>query len=434
MRARKLLSVSGALSWPASLLLGVAAIGILGYYTWHQVGKVTTLRIAMAQSSPDLLLMHALAAAMKAQHMQPSLRVVLVKDEAAAVAALENGRDELYVTRSDGAPAQKAATLAVLHKDALLVFAVAGKNIKSISNLAGRKVGLYPDDAANRAALASLLGQYGLRPADVRAAGGPLSEAASDFAAARIDVAILLAPLQSPETITVLQNLASLGPRRGNLLDVTRSGGLAARNPAFRTLDIPEGYVPAKTKVPSEDITTPGVETLLEARADLDQTLAADLTRNLFVIRPQIVAQVPLALGIDKPDGDKTSIRAVQLGAAAWYSDNDKSFLDRYGDLFYIGVMILGGLGSALAAMIGYARSSKRSSSGDIMADMALARRNAAKAASPDDVAAARAEIDLLAQRLLSEVEADPPDADTLASLRFALEEARHALAGRVAA
>ncbi|MBV1705621.1 MAG: ABC transporter substrate-binding protein [Hyphomicrobiales bacterium] len=434
MRARKLSSVSGALSWPMGMLLGLAAIGILGYYTWHQVGRAAILQIAVAKSSPDMPLVNALAAAMKAQHMHPRLRVDAVKDEAAAVAGVESGRDELYVTRSDRAPARKAATLAVLHRDALLVFAVAGKSIKSVSNLAGRKVGLYPDDAANRGVLASALAQYGLRPGDLRLSGGPLSQAAGDFTAARIDVAVLLAPLQSPETIAALQNLATPGPRRGNLVDVNRAGGLAARNPAFRKIELPEGFVPAKAKVPGEDITTPGVETLLEARADLDQTLAADLTRNLFVMRPQIVAQLPLALGIDKPDGDKTSIRAVQLGAAAWYGDTDKSFLDRYGDFFYLGAMILGGIGSALAAMIGYARRSKRSSSGDLLADMAEARARAAAAHSPEDVAAARAEIDRLAARLLVEIEERPPDSATLAGLRFALEEARHALVDRAAA
>jgi hypothetical protein len=42
---------------------------------------------------------------------------------------------------------------------------------------------------------------------------------------------------------------------------------------------------------------------------------------------------------------DKGCQFALHPGATAYYQDTEKSFLDQYGDWFYIIAMVLGGLG-----------------------------------------------------------------------------------------
>src|SRR6202030_4755444 len=57
--------------------------------------------------------------------------------------------------------------------------------------------------------------------------------------------------------------------------------------------------------------------------------------------------------GHRKADTEKGSAEAVHPGAAAYYDNNEESFMDRYGDWLYITAMAFSGLGSVIAAMLG---------------------------------------------------------------------------------
>jgi hypothetical protein len=73
-------------------------------------------------------------------------------------------------------------------------------------------------------------------------------------------------------------------------------------------------------------------------------------------MRRFLQSEVPIAAAMEKPDTEKGSAEAVHPGAAAYYDNNEKSFMDRYGDWLYIGAMGFSGLGSVIAAMFGLTR------------------------------------------------------------------------------
>ena len=65
---------------------------------------------------------------------------------------------------------------------------------------------------------------------------------------------------------------------------------------------------------------------------------------------PAIAAAVPIANRIEAPPADKSAALPVHPGALAFLEDEEKSFFDQYGDVFYIGAMCLSVLGTAMAA------------------------------------------------------------------------------------
>lgn len=405
------------------------ALVVAANWGWRAFSSVSVMRIGVIGNGHDAQLVGALADGFKKAGSHFKLMLVNEQSEVAAAAALEAGDVQMIVLRSDAPHPPHAAAIAILHHDAVLIYAANGRKIKSVADFGGKKIGLWPDTPLNRALLGSLLAQYGLHATDIRITSLAAKDVADAYARRQVDALVLIRSQNSVELSQLVGSLVALVVRPGQLLEIGRAEGLAARNPGLQKLDIPDGYFPAKGQVPKDDFSTIGVNTLLAARADLDQTVASNFTRDLFIIRPQILNRDPLAAGIDKPEADKTSAFAVQAGAAAYYSDNEKSFLDRYGDFFYIGAMLFGGLGSALIALLGFARSKASNSADELFAALDAARESAGAATDARAKANAKATIDALGLTVLQRVREGQVAVGEVGALKIALDEARSALA-----
>src|SRR5215203_7453937 len=64
-----------------------------------------------------------------------------------------------------------------------------------------------------------------------------------------------------------------------------------------------------------------------------------------------ISAEVPLANRIEAPDTSKSSSLPVHPGASAYYEGEVQTFFERYGDWFYLVVMVGSIVGSAIAGV-----------------------------------------------------------------------------------
>ena len=416
----------------ASVLLAAVALLVLALvaaWGWRAYSSVTVMRIGVVGTGRDAQLIDALADGFKTAGSHFKLVPVEEHSDAAAADALESSKVQMIVRRSDAPHPPHAAAITILHHDAVLIYAANGRKIKSLADLGGKKVGLWPDTPQNRVLLSTLLAQYSLRDTDVRITGLAASAVADACSRKLVDAVVLISPLNSAELSQQVSTLVAAPTRPGQLLEIGRAEGLAARNPGVQKLDIPDGYFPSRGQVPKDDFTTIGVDTVLAARSDLDQTVASDFTRDVYIVRPQILSHDAFAAGIDKPEADKTSTFAIQAGAAAYYSDNEKSFLDRYGDVFYIAAMVFGGLGSGMIALLGFARSRASNDASELFAALDAAREAASTAANAQEKASAKATIDALGMTVLQRIrEGDVADNEVVA-LRFALDEARSALA-----
>ncbi len=83
------------------------------------------------------------------------------------------------------------------------------------------------------------------------------------------------------------------------------------------------------------------------ARKGLSESTVAAFTRQLFAIRQQLLAEFPLAAKIETPDTDKDAALPVHPGAAAFIDGEEKTFLDRYSDYIWWGLMAFSAMGSA---------------------------------------------------------------------------------------
>jgi hypothetical protein len=83
--------------------------------------------------------------------------------------------------------------------------------------------------------------------------------------------------------------------------------------------------------------------------------VAGAIGRTIFRLKARLVAETPLANQIEVPDpDDKNPILPVHPGVAAYINSGEQSFFDEFQEYFYLGGMILGVIGSALALAIGH--------------------------------------------------------------------------------
>ena len=203
---------------------------------------------------------------------------------------------------------------------------------------------------------------------------------------------------------------------------------MAARAPEYQKADIPAGFFRGSPPQPKEDIATISIAVRLEARQNLSDEIVTDLTKRLFAMRRLLQSEMPIAAAIEKPDSEKGSAAAVHPGAAAYYDNNEKSFMDRYGDWLYIGAMAFSGLGSMIAAMFGLTRARARKVALALIDQLIEVKQIAQTTRELSRLDGLEAQIEDVSTKGLRFARDNNFDEAGLAALRLAIDEARRAI------
>jgi hypothetical protein len=151
----------------------------------------------------------------------------------------------------------------------------------------------------------------------------------------------------------------------------------------------------------------------------------------LFAIRQSLKNEFPLAAKIETPDTDKDATIPVHPGAAAFVDGEEKTFLDRYSDYIWWGLMALSAMGSAGAWFAGYLKKDERntnSSQRDRLLDMLHVARHCD---STDELDRMQAEADDILRDTLQCFEHGAVDQGALNAFNIALEQFHNAVADR---
>jgi len=346
--------------WLVAVAAGFAFAGIsaLLLYDWSQP---TTLRIAVSPAKgDDTRLISAIAGQLGRDRAIIRLRVIERDTPVQAAQAVDSGDADLAVVRRDAAmPAEGQAIVLFRHNLAALV-ARPGSEITKVEDLAGHTIAIVGKSPFDRALLDTVLRQYEIQRESVKVVTLNAEDLPDEFRAGRIDAVLATGPLTEP----LLLHAVSAASRDGQMpqfIEIGQSEAIAQRQPVYESSKITPGAFGGSPPKPSEEIETIGFTHYIVANRSLDDQAAGDLARLLLAVRGKVSAEFPAAGLIRAPDTDKDSAVPVHAGAAAYIDGDQKSFFDRYSDVFYIGVMVFSGIGLVLAAIAGLANSGERS-------------------------------------------------------------------------
>ena len=220
----------------------------------------------------------------------------------------------------------------------------AAPKITKIAQLAGHRIGVVGRTPANVNLLKVILQQYGVDPAKVEIIQFPANEAADAIRNQKADAYLAAGPVNSKITADAI----AASTRDGGtpkFLAIDLAEAIAQNHPAYEASEIPAGTFGGAPGKPEEEVKTISFSHHIVARKGVSEATIAAFTRQLFAIRQSLKTEFPLAAKIETPDTDKDATIPVHPGAAAFVDGEEKTFLDRYSDFIWWGLMAIVGDG-----------------------------------------------------------------------------------------
>ena len=417
----------------------LAVIGALagGYYF---AMRPVTLRIAVGPAaSDDLKVVQALSQAFAQKQGYVRLRPIQTDGAVASAKALADGAADLAIIRGDLDVPPNAQAVATLRKNVAVLWVPApmkakgkksGPKITKIPQLAGRRIGVVGRTPANINVLKVILQQYGVDPAKVEIVQFPATEVADAIRNQKADAYLAAGPVNSKITADAI----SASTRDGGtptFLAIDSAEAIAQNHPVYEASEIPAGAFGGSPDRPDDEIKTISFAHHIVARKGLSETTVAAFTRQLFAIRQQLMNEFPLAAKIETPDTDKDAVIPVHPGAAAFVDGEEKTFLDKYSDYIWWGLMALSAMGSAGAWFAGYLKKDERNNNAHLRERMLEMIAAARRSDSTEELDRMQEEADAIMRDTLQCFDHGAIEEGALTAFNIALDQFHHAVADR---
>jgi TRAP-type uncharacterized transport system substrate-binding protein len=329
-----------------ALLVLAAGGGLFGYrYYTHPV----TLTVAVGSIDGEASkAMAAVASRLVSDNAPVRFKVVDTGTALEAAQAFATGKVNLAVVRGDvGDLSQAGAVVIVAHVVALVV-APPGSSIDSMEALKGHAVGVIGGEV-NSKLVDVLSKEYGLVRAktfkDIA-----LADARRALQSKEVSALLVVIPL-SEKYLSLVRGFFQQNSKTSPvLISIDSAGAIAEAERAYESFDVPKGTLRGSPPVPADDLTTLRASLYLVANKKLSSDSVAILTQTIMRVRRELLVEQPIFAQIAAPSTDADAYLPLHPGAAAFYNGTQQSFMDEYGNWFYLTPMILGGIATVLAA------------------------------------------------------------------------------------
>ncbi|HTF78744.1 MAG TPA: TAXI family TRAP transporter solute-binding subunit [Bradyrhizobium sp.] len=419
----------------------LAVVGTLAGLYYFEMRPVI-LRIAVGPAnSDDIKVVQALTQAFTHAHSHVRLRPMQTDGATASAQALADGKADLAIIRGDLEVPKNAQAVATLRKNVAVLWVPpaakgkgnkAGPKITKIQQLSGHRIGVVGRTEANINLLKVILQQYGVDPTKIEMVQFPANEAAESIRNQKADAYLAAGPVNSKITADAI----TASTREGGtptFLAIDSAEAIAQNHPMYESSEIPAGAFGGSPGRPDDEVKTISFAHHIVARRGLSESTVAVFTRQLFAIRQTVMAEFPLAAKIETPDTDKDAVIPVHPGAAAYVDGEEKTFLDRYSDFIWWGLMGLSAMGSAGAWFAGYLKKDERSNNSSLrerLLDMLGAAR---RSDSIEELDQMQTEADGILRDTLHCFEHGAIEEGALTAFNIALEQFHNAVADRKA-
>ena len=419
----------------AAALLIVAAIAGAAVL----LSRPATLRIAVGPSgSDDQKLIQALAQTFINEGSPVRLTVISTAGPVESLGLLTNGETDLAVGRADEDMPKGAGAVAILRKNVVVLWAPGPrkgakketKKIKEVADLEGHRIGVLGRTPVNLTLLKVILTESGVDPNKVTTSLFSVAQMTDMVKDPSIDAFMTVGPLDSKITTDAITATARL---RGEptFIPIDVSEALSHKHPLYESEEIPGSSFTSAPARPEDKIETVGVDHLIVAPKSLSDTTVGTFTRALFAVRPALIRENHGASKLQKPDTDKDASIPAHPGAAAYLDGTERSFLDKYSDYFWGGILLLSALGSITAWLRHYVRRDERNITGEHRDKLLSHISQVRKTDSVEELDSLQEEADEFLRETLECYDDGTIDENDLAAYGLVLEQFHHAVADR---
>jgi TRAP transporter TAXI family solute receptor len=427
-----------------SLLILAAGIFLFGIAagSLYLFLRPTTLRIAVGPpNSDDQKLVQRLTQIFADDRGPIRLTPITTEGTVESIALFAAGKADLAVARGDLSLPENAQSVLILRKNVVVLWAPSGlpakgsrkhpaAKVKSIDDLAGRRVGVIGRTQANVTLLRVILNESGVNADKVAVSQFAITQIAEMARDTSLDAYMTVGPLDSKVTRdAIAATVASRGEPKFLPIDVSEA--IAKKHPLYESEEIPASIFSSSPARPEDKIDTVSVNHLIIAPKSLRDTTVGAFARQVFNVRQQLGRDLPNAPNIEKPDTDKDAALPAHEGAAAYFDGNERTFLERYTDYIWGIILVLSGLGSAGAWLRHYWSRNERETYETHRDDLLDLISKARKADSPEALSDMQGRADEVLREALDCFEDGAIEEGDLSAIGLALEQFHRAVTDR---
>lgn len=413
-------------------LAGLFAASAMVALAFHLATAPTILKLAVGPiGSEDVRMAAALVQSLGREKGAIRIRLVLTEGLAESAAKLDQGAADLAIIRPDIDLPARGETVLITRRFLPFIATSRDSGIERVADLRGRSIGVVATPQGNVDLVRTILSFYEVPVDQVRIVPLAASEIIASVKERRVDAIFAVGALSAR---TLSQGVGVVRQAWGPepvFIPIREAEALAARNRAIETGEIVRGAFGGDPPKPAEPLTTIAVTHRLVAHVELAETVVAELTRMILSQRATLSAEVPAMQGIEAPPTARDAALPVHSGAIAYLDGNERSFFDRYGDWFYLGVMAMSLLGSGTAALLSQASTARRRTAmvglTRIVAMISLARETD----DLEQLAALEREADVILANTLDGMARQHIDDSGLSAYRLAMDQLSRAVTER---
>lgn len=420
-----------------TLLLVAAVVLALMGVAYAFITAPTWLKVAVGPpGSAEERLVHAFAQQLKAQKAGIRLNLVSVPEVKQAAEFLDRGKADLAIVRPDVKVPENGLTLAILRDAATIVVVPSESEIRDMTGLAGKRLGVVAAHEADPAFVTTILRHFDLEPPNLTLVTVNRENAVSALKEDRIDaIALVAAPTGSLAQNLVREAAQAYGGAI-SILPVENPDGITHRSPFLGAVTIPEGIWGGRPKQPAHDVKTVGVAYRLMAHSDTDRTTVASLVEYLFQMRTRLAVKTRLANFMRAPEMDSsTSATSAMMpnhpGAVDYFERETQSVMDRWGDWIYLAAFFGSGALSAVAWFFQRMYRRRRDAIDDVLDRLLEILADARRAETVEALDALTSEVDDLFRTAVTHARDGQADSRTTSAVVLALDGARSAIDDR---
>lgn len=406
-------------------LLVSAVLGVLYFWSPH-----ATLRITTGLDGVARRFIAAFISVTEAAHPRIKFETVDVPNLEGSAQALEAGKVDIALVRSDLPPPGNGNTLVIVRRDVVAIVVPGDSLIDNVPKLEGKTVAIPtgPVQAENSRLLDLVLGYYNVPVESVKRVFLPLAEIGETVRHKHAAAVLTVGPIGPGQPVDVVAALAKSTKGKPKIIAIDDAEAFAARYPGFESIDIPEGVFKARPAVPDDSVTTLAITYRFAVPELMLKPVAGAMVRSIMKTKSRLMATAKGASQIEAPDPDeKNPALPIHPGVADYISNGDQSFLDDLQSLLYlIGIPL--SLFASLAALVTSHFSKKSTEKGqqDIFRLLTIAQE--APNSDAGELAELEREFNAIVADCVSKLVKGGADQ---APVSLAIEHARRAIQGR---
>jgi len=338
--------------WLRALLVGCLVVLVTGggLFAYRQFTAPKTMTIAAGSSDGEAVrLMSAVAGQLTKTGARVRLKIVETASELQASQAFSDGKVDLALVRADVSDSSAARTVVLVTYGVVMIMVPPGSSVARIEDLKGKTVGVVAEDVNHRL-VEVLTHEYDLARSKVRFKNLSLGDVQQALQSKQVAAVLVVAPIAEKYVSLIRSLFSANAKRKPRLLPIDSAEAIANAAPAYESYDLPKGSIRGSPPFPEDDLTTLRVPVYVVANKNVNADQVTDLTRAIMDARRDLRDQYPFLAQISAPSTDKDAYIPIHPGAAAFFEDSQKTFLDKYSDELYYIPMLLGILASFLTA------------------------------------------------------------------------------------